>query len=280
MPGVERVSGSSVRRVGLRDNRLNYLSPIACLRQSQQTCKEPRLTTPETPDVETSSAAYASRFAGSAGRYLLDMQTRTVTDSIADLTPGTALDVGGAHGQLVDPLRAKGWKVTVHGTDAACETNLRLLHGKRDCDFLRGDLRSLPVADRSYDLVIAVRLISHVEAWPELLAEMCRVARKSVVIDYPCTSGVNALTPLLFGLKKSMEGNTRTYTSFSRPQLAAEFERHGFCYQRQIKQFFMPMVVHRVGKGAAPLRAAEGLFRLTGLTALAGSPAILRADRA
>jgi hypothetical protein len=46
-----------------------------------------------------------------------------------------------------------------------------------------------------------------------------------------------------------------------------------------VKQFFMPMVVHRVGKAAAPLRAAEGLFRLTGLTALAGSPAILRADR-
>jgi len=234
---------------------------------------------PETPDIETSSAAYASRFAGSAGRYLLSVQSRAVTRAIADLSPGTALDVGGGHGQLVEPLRSKGWKVTVHGTDPVCETNLRNLHGQRDCEFIKGDLQPLPVPDRSYDLVIAVRLISHVDAWPLLLAEMCRVARKSVVFDYPSTSGLNALTPLLFGLKKSMEGNTRTYTSFAKKELTAELERHGFRFQQQIKQFFMPMVVHRIGKGALPLRAAESLFRVSGLTALAGSPAILRADR-
>ncbi len=238
------------------------------------------MSVPETPDIETSSAAYASRFAGAAGSYLLSVQSRTVIDAIADLPPGTALDVGGGHGQLVEPLRAKGWKITVHGTDAACETNLRTLHGQRDPDFLLGPIEKLPAADRSYDLVIAVRLISHVDAWPALLAEMCRVARKSVVFDYPSTSGLNALTPLLFGLKKSMEGNTRTYTSFSKRQLTDELERNGFRYRKQVKQFFMPMVVHRIGKGAPPLRAAEGLFRLTGLTALAGSPAILRADRA
>jgi len=233
----------------------------------------------ETPDIETSSANYASRFAGKAGRYLLDVQSRTVADAIADLPVGTALDVGGGHGQLVDVLKSRGWKVTVHGTDPICEANLRDLHGKRDVEFLRGNLRRLPVADRSFDLVIAVRLISHVDAWPALIAEMCRVASRSVVFDYPSTSGLNALTPLLFGLKKSMEGNTRTYTSFSKQQLVSEFDRNGFAYRKQVKQFFMPMVVHRVGKAAAPLRAAEQMFRMTGLTALAGSPAIMRADR-
>jgi ubiquinone/menaquinone biosynthesis C-methylase UbiE len=233
----------------------------------------------ETPDIETSSAGYASRFAGEAGRYLLDVQSRTVSEVIADLPAGTALDVGGGHGQLVDILKGRGWKVTVHGTDPVCEVNLRELHGKRDCAFVRGGLRQLPVPDRSFDLVIAVRLLSHVDAWPILVSEMCRVARQSVVLDYPTTSGLNALTPLLFGLKKSMEGNTRTYTSFSRQQLDAELSKHGFAYRRQIKQFFLPMVVHRVGKAAAPLRIAEQLFRATGLTSIAGSPAILRADR-
>lgn len=233
----------------------------------------------ETPDIETSSAGYASRFAGKAGRYLLEVQSRTVSEAIAGLPPGTALDVGGGHGQLVDVLRSRGWKVTVHGTDHACEANLRELHGKRDVEFLRGPLRRLPVPDRSFDLVIAVRLLSHVDAWPALVAEMCRVASQSVVFDYPSTSGLNALTPLLFGLKKSMEGNTRTYTSFSKQQLVEALGHNGFTYQRQVKQFLLPMVVHRVGKAAAPLRAAEQVFRMTGLTALAGSPAILRADR-
>ena len=237
-------------------------------------------TIAETPDIETSSAEYASRFAGRAGRYFLDVQDRTVTEALAGLTPGTALDVGGGHGQLVDPLSRLGWRVTVHGTAPVCERNLRELHGKLDSEFLHGRLFALPVADKSFDIVIAVRLLAHVPDWQRLLAELCRVARHAVVVDYPSKSGLNALTPLLFGLKKSYEGNTRTYLSFTHSELRAEFVRHGFESRRVVKQFFLPMVAHRLGKGSAPLRWAEGFCRASGLTALAGSPVILRVDRA
>ena len=236
-------------------------------------------STAEIPDVETSSAGYASRFGGKAGAWLLQVQGQAVTRALADLAPGTALDVGGGHGQLIAPLEALGWDVTVHGSTSECERNLRELHGKRSARFLEGNLLALPAHDRSFDLVIAVRLISHVEQWRRLVAEMCRVARRSVVIDYPSKSGLNALTPLLFGLKKSMEGNTRTYTNFAHAELCEEFARHGFGYQTQVRQFFLPMAVHRAGSGAAPLRWAESVFRWTGLTALAGSPVILRLDR-
>jgi SAM-dependent methyltransferase len=232
-----------------------------------------------TPDVETSSARYASRFAGKGGRYLLDVQARAIRKVLADLPPGTALDVGGGHGQLVDLLQEAGWKVTVQGTDAECERNLRELHGKRAVPFVEGDLFALPVPDRSFDLVISVRLISHVDDWPRLIAEMCRVARQSVVIDYPSTSGFNALTPLLFRMKRAFEGNTRTYTSFSRAQLRAEFRRHGFTRLTERKQFFLPMVVHRMARGNVLFRGAEAVFRGLGLTHLAGSPVILRMDR-
>lgn len=237
------------------------------------------LSQAEAPDIETSSADYARRFSGSAGKYLLDVQTRAVEKALAGLQAGTVLDVGGGHGQLVDLLRALSWKVTVHGSDAACERNLRELHGKRGCEFLMGNLLSLPLPDRSFDLVIAVRLISHVDDWPKLVAELCRVARRSVIIDYPSKFALNALTPMLFSVKKSFEGNTRTYTSFSRGELAAQFERHGFGVHREVKQFLLPMAVHRMGRGAAPLRAAEVVLRGVGLTALMGSPVILRADR-
>ena len=231
------------------------------------------------PDVETSSADYARRFSGPAGEFLLDVQARSVQRVLGDLKPGTALDVGGGHGQLVDPLRSMGWQVTVHGSDDACARNLRELHGKHDCTFLRGSLFALPVADQSFDLVVAVRLVSHVDDWPRLLGEMCRVARRAVVIDHPSKFALNALTPMLFGVKKSLEGNTRPYLSFSRKELMAEFARHGFGQEREVKQFFMPMAVHRLGRGALPFRAAEAVFRSTGLTALAGSPVILRVDR-
>jgi 2-polyprenyl-3-methyl-5-hydroxy-6-metoxy-1,4-benzoquinol methylase len=232
------------------------------------------------PDIETSSADYAARFSGPAGRYLVDVQTQAIRRVLEGLEPGSALDVGGGHGQLVDPLRALGWRVTVHGSDEKCAENLRELHGKRDCSFVCGNLFALPVPDRSFDLVLAVRLISHVEDWPRLVGEMCRVARCSVVIDYPSKRALNALTPMLFGLKKSLEGNTRTYSSFTRAELMGEFMRRGFQLRGEAKQFFLPMAVHRMGRGASPLRVAETVFGGLGLTALAGSPVILRVDRA
>jgi 2-polyprenyl-3-methyl-5-hydroxy-6-metoxy-1,4-benzoquinol methylase len=232
----------------------------------------------ETPDVETSSDDYASRFRGAAGRYLLSMQAWSVARALAGVPPGSALDVGGAHGQLLEVLRALGWQVTVHGTTSECETNLRKRH-ELERPFLQGPLHPLPVADGSFDLVISVRLLPHVSQWSRLIGEMCRASRGSVIVDYPSKGGLNALTPLLFGLKKSLEGNTRTYRSFSRAELARELASRGFQIERQVKQFSLPMVLHRVGRGAAPLRAVEGIARFTGLTALIGSPVVLRADR-
>ena len=233
----------------------------------------------ERPDIETSSSDYASRFAGAAGRYLLDVQAQCLAQAIKGIPPGTVLDVGGCHGQLVGPLAAAGWRVTVHGTDPQCEANLRGLHRRAHCEVLLGPLDKLPARDRSFDLVVAVRLLPHVTNWQGLLREMCRVARRSIVVDYPSKSGVNALTPLLFGVKKSIEGNTRPYTSFARKELEPELARSGFQPKAEVRQFLMPMVVHRMGGGAAPLRLAERLFRSTGLTSLAGSPVLLRADR-
>lgn len=234
---------------------------------------------PHAADVETSSAAYASRFAGASGRYLLGVQSRCIAEALADLPPGRALDVGGGHGQLVDVLRGLGWQVTVHGTHELCERNLRELHGQRDCAFVRGDLFNLPAPDRSFELVIAVRLVSHVEQWPKLLAEMCRVASRSVVIDYPTRGGTNARSGRFFGLKKAVEGNTRNYLSFSHEELRRVFAAHGFKVVRSVKQFVLPMVAHRIGRGAAPLRWIESASRALGLTAWRGSPVILRVDR-
>lgn len=233
----------------------------------------------ETPDVETSSAAYARRFAGAAGQYLLDAQASAIARSIADLAPGMALDVGGGHGQVLAPLRHLGWRVTVHGSEPVCGKNLRELHRETDVEFVSSDIFALPFPDRSFNLVTAVRLISHVENWPRLLAEMCRIASCAVVIDYPSKFALNGLTPLMFGLKKSIEGNTRTYLSFTKRELAGAFEQNGFAVSREDKQLFLPMVLHRMSHGVAPVRAVERLCSAVGLTALAGSPVILRADR-
>ena len=153
-----------------------------------------------------------------------------------------------------------------------CEDNLRNCM-QSDCASCRRPVR-IAVADQSFDLVIACGS-SRMSRMARLVPN-CVAFRTAVVIDYPAKGALNALTPLLFGLKKSLEGNTRTYTSFSRQELRDQFEPHGFTRFRQVKQFLMPMVVHRVGKGSLPLRLAESVFRVLGLTALFGSPVILR----
>ena len=115
--------------------------------------------------------------------------------------------------------------------------------------------------------------------WEALIAEMCRLSRRLVVVDYPGTGGFNALTPMLFGMKKKLEGNTRTYRSFAKEELDREFGRHEFDRRATRKEFLLPMVLHRATGSARPLRWAEAAGQALGLTALAGSPIVGRFHR-
>lgn len=231
----------------------------------------------EMPDVETSSRLYATRFTGDTGRYLLSVQTQAMRNILGDLAPGTLLDVGGAHGQLVVPLRNLGWEVSVHGSTSECLRNLHELHGIHDCPFIEGPLPALPVPDASFDVVTAVRLLTHLNDWQSVLGELCRVARRAVVIDYPTHMSINALGPALLGAKRAVEHTTRPYVNFRRQDLERCFAQHGFAAQREIKQFVLPMVLHRLA--GRVVRWPEEALRQIGVTRLFGSPVIMRADR-
>lgn len=229
------------------------------------------------PDIETSSAEYAARFSGPAGQYLLEVQDASVEALVSEYAHGTLLDIGGGHGQLLKLYERLGMDATVHGSDAQCFARL-----EPASDFMRrvvSDICTLPFEDRSFDVVLAVRLISHVDDWPTVLAEMCRVARFAVVIDYPSKRSLNALTPLLFKLKRGIEKNTRTYTSFSHNELRSVFGTLGFSSLTEYKQFFLPMVIHRMLGGRILPRATEKACRSVGITNLFGSPIMLKAER-
>ena len=231
----------------------------------------------ETPDIETASDSYAQRFAGAAGRYLLAEQDAAIRAVLADWRGGTVLDVGGGHGQLVPLLRTLAREVVVLGSDA--RGLMRVRRDFPDCSTATGDLLDLPFGPRSFDAVVAVRLLPHVRNWPRLLSELCRVARSTVVIDYPRPAGLNGLTPLLFPLKKRLEGNTRHYRNFRDAEVDEVLRVCGFEPRQRHAQFLLPMVVHRRTNGAAPLRGLERAAKLLGITQAIGSPVVLRADR-
>ena len=230
----------------------------------------------ETADIHTASPEYAARFSGAAGRWMLSLQEAITLRQLAPFAGGTVLDVGGGHGQLAIPLAARGWPVTVIGRDpAACSDALRAA----PCRYLSGDLLALPFPDRSFDVVLCFRLLTHCDRWPALVAELCRVARRAVVVDYPTGQSLNCATSALFGAKKHIEKNTRTYTLFPHRRIADAFAGHAFRRTALAKQFFLPMVLHRLLKCPALSRLAEFPFRVLGLTALLGSPVIARFER-
>jgi SAM-dependent methyltransferase len=231
----------------------------------------------ETPDVETASDAYAQRFAGAAGRYLLAQQDAALRAVLAGWRGRNVLDVGGGHAQLTPLLRLLARDVVVLGSD---ERSLERVRRRfPECATATGDLLDLPFEEQSFDLVVAVRLLPHVRNWPRLLAELCRVARATVVIDYPRTTGLNGLTPLLFPLKKRLEGNTRHYRNFRDAEVDEVLDVCGFTPRARKAQFILPMVLHRQAKGLPPLRGIERAASTLGLTRVLGSPVMLRADR-
>ncbi|MBN1239174.1 MAG: class I SAM-dependent methyltransferase [Gammaproteobacteria bacterium] len=233
----------------------------------------------ETPDVETASDDYARRFTGAAGQFFLRVQTNALKCLIGDLQGASVLEVGGGHAQLVPTFLDYGCRLTILGSTDDTHARVRRLYPDAGITLDSGDLLSLPYPDRSFDAVVAVRLVAHVEAWERLLSELCRVARRAVIVDYASWRSLNVLTPLLFRLKKSIEKDTRVYTSFRPWQLANAFDQQGFAVTDSYGQFFLPMFIHRALSGASLLRRAEGAFRSAGLTSVLGSPVLLRADR-
>lgn len=234
---------------------------------------------PETADIETSSDDYARRFAGPVGAWFLDVQNRATLDMLAPYPGASVLDVGGGHGQITGALVGAGHAVTVIGSDQACRARIQEYVQTGQVEFAVGNLIDLPYPDQAFDVVVSYRLLPHVERWPELIVELCRVARQAVVVDYPEARSVNAITPLLFGVKKKMEGNTRPYTLFRQPQLMEHFVQHGFVYADRQPEFFWPMVLHRVMKSVPVSRALEGAARAVGLTRALGSPVVLKVAR-
>ena len=236
----------------------------------------PQLT--ETADVETASDDYASRFAGPVGKYFLDVQAKLTLDLLSDLPGGSVLDVGGGHGQLTMPLARSGYDVTVTGSADICRARLDRYCEKGSFEFITCDCLNLPFADNRFDVVMAFRLLPHAKQWQRLIKEMSRVAGRAVVFDYPDKRSANILYDLLFELKKSMEGNTRTYTLFSRKEIRDMLAANSFAVPRYKAEFLMPMVVHRKLQSPQISRMLEAVCRGIGLTSLLGSPIIVRSD--
>jgi 2-polyprenyl-3-methyl-5-hydroxy-6-metoxy-1,4-benzoquinol methylase len=234
---------------------------------------------PETADIETSSDDYARRFSGAVGEWFLQVQKNATLEMLTTYPNATILDVGGGHGQIAGGLVENNYKVTVLGSAEICKVRLRHFLEQGRCDFRVGNVLDLPYPDRSFDVVISYRLLPHVTRWEEFLAELARVARQAVILDYPEVRSVNYIAPQLFKFKKQLEGNTRHYSCFRESEILEVFKRHGFERGARFAEFTLPMVLHRKLNAPKFSAAMEYALRRFGFTQRFGSPVILKVSR-
>ncbi len=233
----------------------------------------------ETADIETASDDYAGRFTGAVGVWMLKVQEKAVLDLLRNYPGTTVLDVGGGHGQLAIPLCREKYKLTVVGSAQVCRQRIAAIVDSGQCRFQVADVLKLPFADRAFDTVVCFRLVTHCAHWEKLIGELCRVAARAVIVDYPTSQSLNCLAPHLFGAKKKLEGNTRVFRLFRHEEIIGAFASHAFVPGRRQGQFGLPMVLHRTLKCRPLSVATEGLLHWTGLARRWGSPVILELRR-
>ncbi len=236
------------------------------------------MTGHEDADIETSSDAYARRFAGAVGAYFLEVQAEATLDLLRPWPGARVIEVGGGHGQVTGTLVDAGYRVTVFGSDPGCESRVREWTREGKADFAAGDLLSAPFPDRAFDVALSYRLLPHVRRWPPLVAELTRLARLAVVVDYPTSRSANVLAAWTFGLKKGVEGDTRPFRVFRDREIEQAFAAEGFVPTGRRPQFLLPMALHRATGSATLARAVEGAGGTLGLRRAFGSPVILRTE--
>jgi len=230
----------------------------------------------ESPDIETSLDKYAQRFNGAVGSWMLNTQWSAVHQMLKGCPGREVLDIGGGHAQLTGPLLGEGYNVTVLGSNPSCVSRLTPYIQPGRCRFQVGEILNLPYDDHAFDAVIGIRLMAHLHDWQRFLEEATRVARHTVIIDYPSLNSVNRIHRQFFGLKKSLEGDTRPYQCFTTRLISEHCDTYGFRHVDRRRQFFMPMALHRAMKMPRLSARIENTCEKLGLTAMLGSPVVLK----
>jgi ubiquinone/menaquinone biosynthesis C-methylase UbiE len=145
--------------------------------------------------------------------------------------------------------------------------------------FQLGDAHALDFADRSFDAVVALRLLMHTPKWRRCVAELCRVADRLVIIDYPSATSVALFESMGRRVLHAVGVQTEPYRVFTRGAIADAFRRSGFVIRSVHRQFVLPIAFHKaIGSRRFTLGFENALDRV-GLLKPFGSPVTLVAER-
>ena len=177
------------------------------------------------------------------------------------------LDVGTGTGRAALLLARGGANVTA--VDASSEmlavARRRATEEGASIRFLVGDAHALDFPDRSFDVALSLRVIMHTPHWRQCIAELCRVAERLVIVDYPSAHSFAAIESIARRVAHAVGFETEPYRVFTDRTIAAAFASHGFRIRSVHRQFVLPIAFHKAIGSRRFTMATEALLDRAGL---------------
>lgn len=220
------------------------------------------------------------RFGGGFGRFLEEREI----ELFSDLARGQAevLDAGAGTGKLALAMLRQGRKVTA--ADFSHEM-LKVAREKAVDSALPGrfavtDAQALCFKDEAFEGVVSSRMLMHLSDWRAAVAELCRVSRSAVILDFPPRLSAAGIDAGLKHLIPKRRNEFRTpYHTFYVGQLTTELTKQGFAVTDVRRGYLLPVAWHRRLDRPAWSARIEAIIAATGLTRLFGAPVTVRAVR-
>jgi 2-polyprenyl-3-methyl-5-hydroxy-6-metoxy-1,4-benzoquinol methylase len=232
-------------------------------------------------DPHTARTFDDRRFGGPIGELVASTQATVLTRFIGPLANRTLLDVGTGTGRAALLMARAGARVT--GVDASDEmlavARQRAAAEGAAMTFQTGDAHALDFPNRSFEVVISLRVIMHTPRWADCVAELCRVADQLVILDYPSSRSTALFQSQARRLLAAVGRRTEPYRVFSYRQIDDALRRSGFRVRSVHRQFVLPIALHKAVGSRRLTVTIEGWLERLGLLRLFGSPVTVVAER-
>lgn len=118
-------------------------------------------------------------------RWLIERFHNTLLSELDALHPGSVLDAGCGEGFTLARIRSRNPSMTLEGIElqeGAIELGKKL---HPDLVIRNGSIYSLPYPDNSFDVVLCLEVLEHLEEPERALAELKRVAKRYCILSVP-----------------------------------------------------------------------------------------------
>src|SRR5262245_21195873 len=232
-------------------------------------------------DKEMARSFEERRFGGPIGELVASTQARVLANMIGRIKDRTILDVGTGTGRAALMLALGGARVTaVDASEQMLEVARRRAEesGVR-VNFQRGDAHALTFGDRTFDVAVCLRVLMNAPEWQQGMSELCRVAERLVIFDYPAAMSAAMLQSLTRRAVHAVGFRTEPYRVFTHRAITRELARSNYRVRSVHRQFAMPIQFHRAIGSRRFTELSEEILDRAGLLRMFGSPVTVCAER-